>query len=183
MVLAHAPPRPARPTAVFRLRARGVGGASAAADGAYTFENGATLYPHRALRPEDVLVPQVEVEKDVELPPGVGDGPELAIESYEVVGATLIAPSEIQKLLQPYLGAKRHLDDVQAAREALQKEYEKRGFPTVAVTLPQQTLLDGRIRMEVIEARLGTVTVENPGVDWYDEAGVREATRISSRAR
>ena len=155
----------------------------AAADGAYTFENGATLYPHRALRPEDVLVPQVEVEKDVELPPGVGDGPELAIQSYEVVGATLIAPSEIQKLLQPYLGAKRHLDDVQAAREALQKEYEKRGFPTVAVTLPQQTLLDGRIRMEVIEARLGTVTVRPRASTGTTRPACARPPRISSRAR
>lgn len=148
----------------------------AAADGAWSFESAEKLYPRTKLRPEDVPVPHVEVEKDVDLPRGVGDGPELTIESYEVVGATLIPPSEIRGILRPYLGEKRYMSDVQAARDALLKEYGKRGFPNVAVSLPQQTLLDGRVRLEVVEARLGTVRIENPGVDWYDDAGVRRAT-------
>jgi hemolysin activation/secretion protein len=116
------------------------------------------------------------VDESFELPRGVGDGPEIEVKSYEVVGATLIAPSEVQALLRPYLGKGRYMSDIQKAREALQAEYDARGFDTVAVSLPQQTLLDGRVRLEVIEARIGAVRVENPGIDWYSEAGVRKAT-------
>jgi len=153
-----------------------LGGAPAAADGAWSFEAARSLYGVKTLRPEDVPVPEVVVDESFELPRGVGDGPEIEVKSYEVVGATLIAPSEVQALLRPYLGKGRYMSDIQKAREALQAEYDARGFDTVAVSLPQQTLLDGRVRLEVIEARIGAVRVENPGIDWYSEAGVRKAT-------
>jgi hemolysin activation/secretion protein len=147
----------------------------AGADGAWSFESARKLYGLETLRPEDVPVPQVEVDETFRLPRGVGDGPEIEIRSYEVVGATLIAPGDVQALLRPYLGRGMYMSDIQAARDALQRAYEERGFPTVAVTLPKQTLLDGRVRLEVIEARLGAVRVENPGIDWYGERGVRRA--------
>ena len=170
------PPRPwcARVLAAFLL-ALGAAG-PAAADGAWSFDSAQKLYGVKKLRAEDVVVPAVVVDETFELPRGVGDGPELEIKSYEVVGATLLAPSEIQATLRRYLGKKRYLSDVQAARAALQAKYEERGFRTVAVSLPKQTLLDGRIRIEVVEARLGAVTIENPGIDWYSVDGVRDAT-------
>jgi hemolysin activation/secretion protein len=150
--------------------------APAAADGAWSFESARKLYGVKKLRPEDVDVPPVIVDTSWVPPRGVGDGPQLEVKSYEVVGATLISPSEIQAVLKPYLGKDRYMSDVNAARDALQAAYEERGFRTVAVVLPKQTLLDGRVRIEVVEARLGLVTIENPGVDWYSVDGVREAT-------
>jgi hemolysin activation/secretion protein len=148
----------------------------AAADGAWSFESARKLYGVEKLRPEDVPVPEVVVDESFRLPRGVGDGPEIEIKSYEVVGSTLIPPSEVQRIVKPYLGSGRYMSDIQAARDALQAAYEERGFPTVAVQLPKQTLLDGRVRIEVIEARLGAVRVDNPGIDWYLEGGVRRAT-------
>jgi hemolysin activation/secretion protein len=148
----------------------------AAADGAWSFESARKLYGVKTVRAEDVVVPEVVVDETFELPRGVGDGPEFEVKSYEVVGATLLTPSEIQATLRRYLGKSRYMSDVQAARDALQAKYEERGFRTVAVSLPKQTLLDGRIRIEVVEARLGAVTIENPGIDWYSIEGVREAT-------
>jgi hemolysin activation/secretion protein len=149
--------------------------AAAAADGAWSFENSEKLYPRAKLRPEDVPVPHVEVEQGPP-PPASGDGLEVTVQSFEVVGATLIAPSEVKDVLRPFLGEKRTQRDLDAAKEALQRAYEERGFALVTVLLPQQPLLDGRVRLEVIEARLGRVTIENPGVDWYSDGGVRRAT-------
>ena len=166
--------RPARLSAACLLLA--LAADPAAADGAWSFESARKLYKVEKLRPEDVLVPQVVVDESFRLPRGVGQGPELEIKSYEVVGTTLIPPSEVQRIVKPYLGPGRYMSDIQAARDALQAAYEERGFPTVAVQLPKQTLLDGRVRIEVIEARLGAVRVDNPGIDWYSEGGVRKAT-------
>lgn len=166
--------RPARLVSLCLFAA--LAAAPAAADGAWSFESARKLYGIEKLRAEDIPVPEVVVDESFELPRGVGDGPQLEVTSYEVVGATLIAPSEIQALLKRYLGKDRYMSDVQAARDALQAAYEERGFRTVAVTLPKQTLLDGRIRIEVVEARLGAVTIDNPGVDWYSIEGVRKAT-------
>jgi len=154
----------------------GLAGAPATADGAWSFDSARKLYGVEELGPEDIVVPEVEVDETFELPRGVGDGPEIEVKSYEIVGATLIPPSEIQAVLRRYLGKSRYMSDIRAARDALQAAYEERGFPTVAVTLPKQTLLDGRVRIEVIEARVGVVSVDNPGIDWYSEAGVRKAT-------
>jgi hemolysin activation/secretion protein len=148
----------------------------AAADGAWSFDSARKLYGVEKLRPEDVPVPEVVVDESFRLPRGVGQGPEIEIKSYEVVGTTLIPPSEVQRIVRPYLGSGRYMSDIQAARDALQAAYEERGFPTVAVQLPKQTLLDGRVRIEVIEARLGAVRVDNPGIDWYSDSGVRKAT-------
>ena len=166
--------RPARLSAACLLLA--LAADPAAADGAWSFESARKLYKVEKLRPEDVPVPQVVVDESFRLPRGVGQGPELEIKSYEVVGTTLIPPSEVQQIVKPYLGPGRYMSDIQAARDALQAAYEERGFPTVAVQLPKQTLLDGRVRIEVIEARLGAVHVDNPGIDWYSEGGVRKAT-------
>jgi hemolysin activation/secretion protein len=146
------------------------------ADGAWSFEAARKLYPSDEIGLDDVVVPHVEVDPHAVLPKGVGDGPELEIKSYEVVGATLITPSEVRALVAPHLGPGRYMSDVQAARNALQNAYEERGYPTVSVTLPQQTLLDGRVRIEVVETRLGRVGVDNPGIDWYSEEALRRAT-------
>jgi hemolysin activation/secretion protein len=168
-------PRRARPLAACLLLL-GLAAPPAAADGAWSFESARKLYDVEKLRPEDVPVPEVVVDESFRLPRGVGQGPELEIKSYEVVGATLIPQSEVQRVVSPYLGPGRYMSDIQAARDALQAAYEERGFPTVAVQLPKQTLLDGRVRIEVVEARLGAVRVDNPGIDWYSEGGVRRAT-------
>jgi hemolysin activation/secretion protein len=167
-------PSYARAAAFAVLTTLAAGGA--AADGAWSFEAARKLYHVRTLRPEDVPVPHVEVDPNAVLPRGVGEGPEIEVKSYEVVGATLIPPSEVREILKPYLGPGRYMSDVEAAREALQRAYEAKGFPVVAVTLPKQTLLDGRVRLEVIEPRLAQVTVENPGIDWASEASVRRRT-------
>ena len=117
----------------------GLAAAPATADGAWSFDSARKLYGVETLRAEDVVVPEVEVDESFELPRGVGDGPEIEVKSYEVVGATLIPSSEIQSVLRRYLGKSRSMRDIQAARDALQAAYEGRGFPTVAVIPEPET--------------------------------------------
>ncbi|HXK21508.1 MAG TPA: POTRA domain-containing protein [Myxococcota bacterium] len=145
-------------------------------DGAATFESGARLYHKELPRLEDIPVPHVEVERPPEQAPPKESGPKFEIRSFEVRGNTLLAPSQIDAALAQFEGKDKSIDDVQASRDALQNLYSREGFITVAVTIPQQTVAEGTIRLQVIEARLGKVEIENPGVHWYSDDDVAERT-------
>src|SRR5262249_45390426 len=118
----------------------------------------------------------VEVKRDEKLAAEAEKGPRFEIKSFAVVGSTLVSPAKVDSLLQPYVGKDKHMADIQGARDALQHEYESEGFPTAIVTVPQQTVANGRVRLEVIEARLGQVTITNPGIHWYSDDRLRAET-------
>ncbi len=149
--------------------------------GASTFESAARRYRHRRIVESQIPVPAVQPKPPEELPSVPDHGPgeqglRFSIRRFEVTGATLLSPSKIDATLASYTGAGKQIRDVQAARDALQKAYDEEGLLTVAVTVPQQTIESGVIRLEVIEARLGNVTVENDGVKWFSDESVRRLT-------
>ena len=82
------------------------------------------------------------------------------IERYEVTGNTLLKKDVIAKSLQPYTGKQKDFADVQRALEALQLAYQKAGWGTVQVTLPEQELERGEVRFEVIETRVGKIEAQ-----------------------
>jgi hemolysin activation/secretion protein len=57
------------------------------------------------------------------------------------------------------LGPGRTPDDFEQARAALQKAFEQRGYATVAVFIPEQSVETGIIRLEVQPQTIGTVEV------------------------
>jgi hemolysin activation/secretion protein len=141
--------------------------------GASTFESGAELYRVRKWSDAEIAVPPVTVEKPPGEPPALqAPGPKFPITEFRVSGNTLLAPSRVDELLARFVGPDRTLADTQAARDALQKQYEDEGFLTVAVSIPPQTVASGVVRLEVIEARVGKVTVENEGIRWISDARV-----------
>jgi hemolysin activation/secretion protein len=90
---------------------------------------------------------------------------------FVVQGNTLLPPEEIESILAPYRGPNREFADVQRALEALQGAYAKRGYTMVRVALPEQELDRGIVRLQVVEARIGRVTVE--GNHFFDDANIR----------
>ncbi|MFO0690567.1 MAG: POTRA domain-containing protein [Myxococcota bacterium] len=152
--------------------------------GASTFEAGGALYRVEPLRAEDVRVPEVVIPEEE---PGAGDsgeakappeqaGTRFAIDRFDVTGNTLLTETRIAGILSPWVGKDRSIADIQAARDALQAVYEELGLLTIAVTIPAQTVEAGRVRLHVVEARIGEVAIENPGVDWVDADWVRART-------
>jgi len=172
------------PLAIGLALALHVGVEAARADfdaGASTFESAARRYRHRPIDESKIPVPAVQPKAQQNLPsvPDYGPGDQtlrFPIRRFEVTGATLLSPSTIDSTLAPYTGTGKRIQDVQEARNALQKAYEKEGLLTVAVTIPQQTIESGVVRLEVVEARLGKVTVENEGVKWFSDQSVRRLT-------
>lgn len=85
--------------------------------------------------------------------------PALDIWEFAVDGNSVLSDVEIIKTLEPFLGLDRTPDDVDRAREALERHYRERGYKTVSVAIPKQTVRDGVIVLEVTESRVGRLNV------------------------
>lgn len=86
--------------------------------------------------------------------------PRFDIENYQVEGNSLLDRAFIEQLLQPYTGKQRDFGDVQRAIDALEESYRRRGYSTVQVSLPEQELERGVIRVKVTETRLANVAID-----------------------
>jgi hemolysin activation/secretion protein len=93
------------------------------------------------------------------------DGPRFYIREYRVTGAKHLNNIEVEKAVYPFLGPGRSPDDVEQARQSLEKAYHDQGFQTVAVAVPQQDPRRGIIRLEVVEGKVARLRVT--GAKWF----------------
>ncbi|GAB2874461.1 ShlB/FhaC/HecB family hemolysin secretion/activation protein [Paraburkholderia jirisanensis] len=82
------------------------------------------------------------------------------VNEFIVRGNTTLPGIEIEKAVYPFEGPGRTLDDVNAARDALQKVYQDKGYQSVVVELPAQQVKGGVILLQVVEAKVGRVHVD-----------------------
>lgn len=78
---------------------------------------------------------------------------------YRVEGATLLPVITVERTVYPYLGEKKNLAEVEKAREALEKAYHGAGYLTVLVSIPQQKVDGGVVRLTVTEAPVDRLRV------------------------
>jgi hemolysin activation/secretion protein len=71
---------------------------------------------------------------------------------YRVEGSTLLPTIVVEQAVYPHLGEQKTLDDVEKAREALEKAYHAAGYLTVLVAIPPQKVDEKLVRLEVTEA-------------------------------
>lgn len=92
---------------------------------------------------------------------------------YRVLGNTVLPDRDIEAVLYPLLGEHKTIDDVQAARAALEKAYHDRGFQTVLVDIPEQDINDRIVRLKVTEGRLNSVRIG--GARYFSEGKILAA--------
>lgn len=85
--------------------------------------------------------------------------PRFDIREYRVDGNSVLPKEEIERAVYPYLGPSKTQTDIQEARKALEAAYRKAGYKTVAVIVPHKQVVDGIVRLQVTEGRLGKVRV------------------------
>ena len=81
------------------------------------------------------------------------------IRAFEVTGNTIFPSAKVREAVTPFKGPGKTSTDVEKARDALEKLYHDAGYPTVMVNIPEQTLKDGVVKLEVVETRIGNVKV------------------------
>jgi len=93
------------------------------------------------------------------------------IQRYVVEGNTLLSLGEIDRTVKPFTGKGRDFGDIQRALEALQNAYASRGYNAVKVSVPEQDIRAGQVRLLVVEARVRRVKVE--GNRFFNESNVK----------
>jgi hemolysin activation/secretion protein len=85
--------------------------------------------------------------------------PHFDINRFEVRGNTLLSAQEMDQSVSTFVGSQRGFSDVIKAQEALEAAYHRRGYQLVRVDLPEQELNGGVVVFQVVEARIGKVTI------------------------
>jgi hemolysin activation/secretion protein len=81
------------------------------------------------------------------------------ISEIDVEGNTVLDEAAIDAAVEPYLGPGRTMSDIDGARAALEKAYAARGYQTVYVTLPPQTVRGGVVCLKAVETKIGAVAI------------------------
>jgi hemolysin activation/secretion protein len=81
------------------------------------------------------------------------------IDAYDIDGNTKLDQQTIESAVYPYLGPQRTREDVENARTALEHAYQQRGYQSVVVEIPPQTVTNGIVKLHVAEAPIGRLRV------------------------
>jgi hemolysin activation/secretion protein len=83
------------------------------------------------------------------------------IDDFTIKGADRLTQLEVEEAIYPFVGPGRTAEDVEKARAALEKAYHDKGFQTVSVAVPQQSVKGGVVVLEITELKVGRLRVKN----------------------
>lgn len=85
--------------------------------------------------------------------------PRFDVWEIQVEGSDLIPATAIERAVYPHLGEDRDIDDIEAARAAVEAAFREAGYATVLVNIPEQDVENGVVRLEVLEGRVARLRV------------------------
>jgi hemolysin activation/secretion protein len=96
---------------------------------------------------------------------GEGGGARFDVWEYEVSGNSVLDVQVIEKAVYPHLGEGKSYEDVRRAAESLEQAYRDAGYASVLVSIPEQPVGGGLIKLAVTEGRIERVLVK--GAQYY----------------
>jgi hemolysin activation/secretion protein len=82
------------------------------------------------------------------------------VTSFDITGNTVYDTVTLQALVAPYLGKDLTLAELYKVAEVITRYYQDHGYGIARATLPEQTLDSGRVTLQVVEGRVGKLSVE-----------------------
>lgn len=104
-------------------------------------------------------------------PAAVPEDKSFDILEYVIEGNTTLPPARIEKTVYPFMGERKSIEDVQRAREALEKAYHDSGYLTVFVNIPEQKVQGGEVRLQVVEGKVERLRVK--GSRYYSLGAIK----------
>lgn len=92
---------------------------------------------------------------------------------YRIDGATLLPLTVVEQAVYAHMGESKTLNDVEKARDALERAYHDAGYLTVLVSIPQQKVDDGVVHLTVTEAPVERLRVA--GARYYSPGEIKAA--------
>ncbi|HXP66144.1 MAG TPA: POTRA domain-containing protein [Steroidobacteraceae bacterium] len=81
------------------------------------------------------------------------------IAEFRVLGNSVLPVKSIERAVYPFAGPHKSIQDVQAARGALESAYHEAGYATVFVDIPEQDVSEGIVRLRATEGHLDRIRV------------------------
>lgn len=94
-----------------------------------------------------------------------GDPPKFDVWEYRVSGNSKLDVPAVERAVYPFLGEGRDQTDVEKARASLERAYRDAGYPTVVVSVPEQSVARGIVELSVTEGRIERTRVS--GARYY----------------
>ncbi len=98
--------------------------------------------------------------------------PTLAIKTYRIEGNSVLPPQDFG-VLSNYTGTNVTFPQLREGVGKVQLRYRELGFPTIGITLPQQKISNGIVRVKVVEGKLAAIHVT--GNEYFSSNNVRRA--------
>ena len=83
------------------------------------------------------------------------------VRRFEITGATLLPTSDLHALVASGEGKTLTLADIDVLAARITDAYHRKGYPLAEAYVPAQTVSDGVVRIAVVEARYGAVSLHN----------------------
>jgi len=111
----------------------------------------------------DTPAPEVKLPKAVSAP--TQGGPRLQVKEFRLAGLEAPQLAAVLPLLQKYLGPDKTLADLEDAAKDVEVALQRSGFFLAQAYVPEQTIVDGVVTLQVLIGRLGAIKLEiEPGV-------------------
>lgn len=123
-----------------------------------------------------VETPNLRPKSQIKTPDrAIEDGVRIGVKRIDIVGATAIAPQTLADLAAPLTGREVSLAELQDLADRLTGLYRDQGYFLSQAVLPAQEIVDGVVRLQVMEGYVSRVVVEG--------GGKRHQDRIQTFAR
>jgi hypothetical protein len=96
--------------------------------------------------------------------PTFGGGAKVQVKGFRIAGVSAARAEALLPLLQRYVGADKSLADLEDAAKDVEVALQRQGLFLAQAYVPEQTLSDGIVTIQVLEGRIGAVKIElEPG--------------------
>jgi len=83
----------------------------------------------------------------------------IVVSRFEIINNNVIAPLQIQQVLQPYLYRPISFVELLEVQQVITKLYVDRGYITTGAYIPPQTIVDRTVKIEIIEGKLAEIEI------------------------
>ena len=108
-------------------------------------------------------LPQLVAEGDARVAgdrANLGESISVFVTSIELTGATVYSEAALDEAFAPYLNREVSMDELQDLRLALSRKYLDDGYINSGVTIPDQQIESGHIKLQAIEGTLAGIEIE-----------------------
>jgi hemolysin activation/secretion protein len=97
---------------------------------------------------------------------------------FQVEGNTKLANDKIEMAIYPHMGEKKTIEDVEKARENLEKAYHQAGYLTVIVDIPEQEVNRKIVKLNVTEGKVSKLRIKDS--HYYSLGRIKELSQSVS---